>query len=172
MHDYLTSVKKRFELEKELAEKTFEQINDEGLFWQYNDESNSVATIVQHLAGNMLSRWTDFLTTDGEKSWRERDAEFENNIIIRQELIARWNEGWDCLLNSLNLVQVDDLNKEIFIRSESHTVIDAINRQLVHVAYHVGQIVFIGKMVAGSNWTALTTPKRKSGAFNAEKFTK
>ncbi|WP_183575188.1 DUF1572 family protein [Mucilaginibacter sp. X5P1] len=172
MHDYLTSVKKRFELEKILAEKTFEQINDEALFWQYNEESNSIAIIVQHLAGNMLSRWTDFLTTDGEKPWRERDAEFENNIITRQALIASWDRGWDCLFNSLNLVQVDDLDKEIFIRNESHTVIDAINRQLVHVAYHVGQIVFIGKMVSGSNWTALTIPKGKSAAFNAEKFNK
>ncbi len=120
----------------------------------------------------MLSRWTDFLTTDGEKPWRERDAEFENNIVTRQELITNWNKGWDCLFNSLNLVQVDDLDKEIFIRNESHIVIDAINRQLVHVAYHVGQIVFIGKMVSGSKWKSLTTPKRKSGAFNAENFNK
>jgi len=172
MHDYLTSVTKRFELEKVLAEKTFEQINDDGLFWQYNDESNSIAIIVQHLAGNMLSRWTDFLTTDGEKPWRARDAEFEKNIITRQELITSWNNGWDCLFNSLNLVQADDLDKEIFIRNESHIVIDAINRQLVHVAYHVGQIVFIGKMVSGSKWKSLTTPKRKSEAFNAENFNK
>ena len=172
MNTYLTSVKSRFEIEKELAEKTFAQINDEGLFWQYNAESNSIAIIVQHLAGNMLSRWTDFLTTDGEKPWRERDAEFENNIITRQELITKWNEGWDCLFKSLSQVQVDDLNKEIFIRNESHTAIDAINRQLVHVAYHIGQIVLIGKMVAGANWTALTIPKGKSAAFNAEKFTK
>jgi len=172
MSSYLTSVKKRFEVEKVLAEKTFEQINDDGLFWQYNDESNSIAIIVQHLSGNMLSRWTIFLTTDGEKPWRERDAEFEHHISTRQQLLASWNSGWDCLFNSLDLVQATDLDKEIFIRNESHTVIDAINRQLVHVAYHVGQIVFIGKMAAGSNWTALTIPKGKSKAFNAEKFNK
>ena len=138
-----------------LGDKTFAQLNDEALFWQYNAESNSIAIIVQHMAGNMLSRWTDFLTSDGEKPWRGRDGEFGINITTRRELLDKWNQGWDCMFNALNSIDDNDLQKTIYIRNEPHTVMDAINRQLAHYPYHVGQIVFIGKMIAGEKWDSL-----------------
>lgn len=169
-NDYLQSVIKQFEYYKSLGEKTFEQLNDEKLLWQYNEDSNSIALIVKHLWGNMLSRWTDFLTTDGEKKWRNRDAEFENDITSRDELIIKWKEGWKSLFNALNSLTSDDLNKTIYIRNQGHTVIEAINRQLAHYSYHVGQIVFIGKMASNEKWKSLSIPKGKSGMYNAEKF--
>ncbi len=172
METYLNSVIKRFEYYKTLAEKTFEHLNDEDLFWQYNEESNSIAVIVKHLSGNMLSRWTDFLTSDGEKPGRDRDTEFENDLTNRQELLDIWNVGWDCLFNALNSIKDDDWQKDIYIRGERHSVVDAINRQLAHYPYHVGQIVFIGKMIAGSKWESLSIPKGNSQMFNKEKFTK
>jgi Protein of unknown function (DUF1572) len=170
--DYLSSVKMQFEYYKMLGEKTFEQLNDEQLFWQYNQESNSVATIVKHLWGNMLSRWTDFLTTDGEKTWRNREAEFENDISTRKELLEKWNEGWNCFFDAINLLSENDLSKEIFIRNQGHSVMEAINRQLAHYPYHVGQIVFLGKMMLDENWVSLSIPKGKSAAYNANKFSK
>ena len=172
MKTYLDSVKKRFAYYKTLGEKTFEQLNDEQLFWQYNEDSNSIAIIVQHLAGNMLSSWTDFLTTDGEKQDRDRDVEFENHIKNRQELLTIWNKGWVCLFNALDSIKDDDWDAKIYIRNEPHTVVDAINRQLSHYPYHVGQIVFIGKMVAGRKWSSLSIPKGQSETFNSKKFGK
>ena len=171
-NNYLESAIKQFEYYKMLGEKTFEQLTDEQLFWQYNQESNSIATIVKHLWGNMLSRWTDFLTTDGEKEWRKRDAEFDNDIADKAELLSKWNEGWDCLFNALNPLTEDDLNKEIFIRNQGHSVIEDINRQLAHYPYHIGQIVFIGKMVCNDNWASLSIPKGNSKEYNADKFSK
>lgn len=168
---YLNSVIKQFEYYKLLGEKTFEQIPEEKLFWQYNEESNSIATIVKHLWGNMLSRWTDFLTSDGEKEWRNRDAEFENDITTKSELVNNWNEGWKCFLDTLNSLKEEDLEKIIYIRNQGHSVMEAINRQLAHYPYHIGQIVFIGKMCA-ENWNSLSIPRGNSKAFNAEKFTK
>ena len=170
METYLNSVKKRFEYYKLLGEQTFAQLEDEGLFWQYNEESNSIAMIVKHLSGNMLSRWTDFLTSDGEKPGRDRDAEFANDTKTRQQLLAIWGGGWDCLFNALNSIKEDDWEKDIYIRGERHSVVDAINRQLAHYPYHIGQIVFIGKMIAGSNWRSLSIPRGNSEAFNAENF--
>jgi hypothetical protein len=171
-NDYLDSAKKQFEYYKMLGDKTFSQLQDEQLFWQYHEESNSIAMIVKHLWGNMRSRWTDFLTTDGEKEWRNRDAEFENDISTRQELIVKWEEGWTCLFNALNSLTTDDLQKEIYIRNQGHSVTEAINRQLAHYPYHVGQIVFIGKMAREKNWTSLSIPKGNSNAYNADKFSK
>src|ERR1700761_8066576 len=130
MKEYLNSVIKRFEYYKTLAEKTFEQVPDDGLFWQYNEESNSIAMVVQHLGGNMLSRWTDFLNSDGEKADRNRDAEFEPVINDRPELLEKWNAGWKCTFDALNSISDDDWDKTIYIRGEAHTVVDAINRQL------------------------------------------
>src|ERR1044071_4703227 len=130
--NYLESVKKQFLYYKQLGDKAMDQLSDEKLFWQPTPESNSIAIIVQHLWGNMLSRWTDFLTTDGEKAWRQRDAEFENNIKTRSELLSKWNEGWSCLMNTLDLLTESDLQKKIYIRHEEHTVTEAINRQLAH----------------------------------------
>ena len=170
--DYLKSAIKQFEYYKMLGEKTFAQLTDEELFWQYNEESNSIATIVKHLWGNMLSRWTDFLTTDGEKEWRKRDAEFDNDIADRTELLAKWNEGWACLLNAIHPLTENDLTKEIFIRNQGHTIAEAINRQLAHYPYHVGQIVFIGKMLCNNKWASLSIPKGKSTEYNADKFSK
>lgn len=163
--DYLTLIKKQFEQYKNLGERTFSQLSDSQLFWQYNSESNSVAIIVKHLWGNMLSRWTDFLTTDGEKEWRQRDAEFENDIKSRAEMMEKWNEGWKCLLDAINPLSEMDLNRTIYIRNEEHTVLEAINRQLAHYSYHVGQVVFIGKMCTNEKWNSLSVPKRSSESF-------
>ena len=171
-NDYLNSVKKQFEYYKMLGDKTFAQLSDEQLFEQYNEESNSIATIVKHLWGNMLSRWTDFLTTDGEKEWRKRDAEFDNNIADRAELLAKWNEGWACFFKTLNSLTEADLTKEIFIRNQGHSVVEAINRQLAHYPYHIGQIVFIGKMLRNNKWISLSIPKGNSNEYNADKFSK
>ena len=169
-NDYLDSVKKQFEYYKMLGEKTFAQLSDEALFWQFNAESNSVATIVKHLWGNMLSRWTDFLTTDGEKEFRQRDAEFENDIKTRADMFALWDAGWACLFDAINPLTAEDLTKEIYIRNMGHTVVEAINRQLAHYPYHIGQIVFIGKMACDSHWTSLSIPKGDSKTYNADKF--
>lgn len=171
-NDYLDSVKKQFEYYKMLGEKTFAQLPDDKLFWQYNEKSNSIATIVKHLWGNMLSRWTDFLTTDGEKEWRDRDSEFYNDIATRQELLDNWESGWESLFKALNSLTQDDLQKEIYIRNQGHTITEAINRQLAHYPYHIGQIVFIGKMVCNNIWTSLSIPKDNSNTYNADKFSK
>lgn len=169
-NDYLSSAQKQFEYYKLLGEKTFSQLTDEQLFWQFNAESNSIATIVKHLWGNMMSRWTDFLTSDGEKEWRQRDAEFENDIADRKEMTDKWDEGWACLFEALNSLTENDLNKEIYIRNMGHTVVEAINRQLAHYPYHIGQIVCIGKMACDQNWASLSIPKGNSKEFNANKF--
>ncbi|WP_026462518.1 DUF1572 family protein [Adhaeribacter aquaticus] len=169
--NYLESVIRQFEYYKMLGEKTFAQVPAEKLFWQYNEESNSIAIIVNHLWGNMLSRWTHFLTTDGEKEWRDRDAEFESTITTKEELLQKWDEAWKVLLDTLNALSEDDLSKTVYIRNQGHTVLEAINRQLAHYPYHIGQIVFIGKMVA-EKWDSLSIPKGNSKQFNAEKFSK
>lgn len=167
---YLESAKKQFEYYKLLGEKTFAQLTDEQLFIQVNSESNSIATIVKHLWGNMRSRWTDFLTTDGEKEWRKRDEEFENDSSTREELLQKWQEGWSCLFNALNSITDADLAKVIYTRNQRHTILEAINRQLAHYPYHVGQIIFIGKMLSDKNWVSLSIPKGGSKEYNQEKF--
>lgn len=172
MENYLESVKKQFEYYKTLGEKTFSQLKDEDLFWQYNDSSNSIATIVKHLWGNMLSRWTDFLTSDGEKEFRNREAEFENDLDNREDLMAKWNEGWACLFKAMDTLGAGDLDKIIYIRNQGHTVTEAINRQLAHYPYHIGQIVFLGKMLTGSGWTSLSIPKGQSQLYNTDKFSR
>ncbi|MDR3669081.1 MAG: DUF1572 family protein [Ignavibacteriaceae bacterium] len=161
-NDYLNSAKKQFEDYKTLGDKTFAQLTDKEFFWQYNDDSNSIAIIVHHLWGNMLSRWTDFLTSDGEKEWRNRDSEFENNISNKAELMSKWNEGWKCLFDALNPLTNNDLSKTVSVRNQQLTVVEAINKQLTHYAYHIGQIVFIGKMLVGKDWKTLSVPKRNS----------
>lgn len=164
--DYLESVKKYFHQQKSLGDKTIEQLTEANLLWQYNENSNSIAVIVQHLWGNMLSRWTNFLTEDGEKEWRDRDSEFENVIATKQELIKKWDEGWACVLNTLDSLKGEDLSKIIYIRKEPHNVGDAINRQLAHYSNHVGQIVYLGKMMLNDNWKSLSIPKGNSKEFN------
>lgn len=169
-NDFLSSAIQQFEYYKMLGEKTFAQLDDENLFWQYNADSNSIASIVKHLSGNMRSRWTDFLTTDGEKEWRNRDAEFENDIQTKSALLAVWNAGWDCLFAALQSLTASDLQRIIFIRNEGHSVAEAIHRQLAHYSYHIGQIVFIGKMRCSNSWLSLSIPKGTSEAFNKDKF--
>jgi Protein of unknown function (DUF1572) len=169
---FLQAARSQFQYYKMLGEQTFSQLTDEQLFWQIDQDSNSIAMIVQHLNGNMLSRWTDFMTTDGEKEWRKRDAEFEVVITTREELMHSWNTGWDCLFSALDSLTTEDLEKEIFIRNQGHTVTEAINRQLAHYPYHVGQIVCIGKAACQGAWLSLSIPKGNSAAYNAEKFAK
>lgn len=167
---FLSSAKNQFEYYKLLGEKTFSQVSDAQLFWQMHTESNSIAIIVNHLWGNMLSRWTDFLNTDGEKTWRDRDAEFETEIPDRDMLITKWNAGWTCLFDALNALEPEDFEKKIMIRNEEHSIVEAINRQLAHYAYHIGQIVFIGKLLNETSWHSLSIPKGNSKVYNAEKF--
>ena len=170
--DYLESVKKQFAYYKLLGDSTFSQLSTEELLWKYNEESNSISTIVNHLWGNMLSRWTDFITEDGEKVWRNRDAEFEETIKTRTELLDKWEAGWKCLFVALESINDANFHSTIYIRNQGHTVIEAVNRQLAHYAYHVGQIVYVGRMMKGQNWKSLSIPKGKSVLFNAEKFRK
>ncbi|GHC66711.1 DUF1572 family protein [Ulvibacter litoralis] len=170
--EYLNSIKKQFEYYKSVGEKTFAQLDEKDFFWQFNEESNSIAIIVNHLSGNMKSRWTDFLTSDGEKEWRNRDLEFESVIKTKEQLISKWNDGWKCLFDALNSVNKENFDTEIFIRNQSHSILEAINRQFAHYSYHIGQIAFIGRMIKGTEWKSLTIPKGNSSDFNKEKFSK
>lgn len=157
---FLESAKKRLIAYKELGEKTFAQLTDEQLNWHSDAHSSSIAVIVRHMSGNMLSRWTHFLTEDGEKPWRERDAEFEEPQWSKAELIAAWEKGWQCLLHALNALTTDELSKTVSIRHEPLSVTDAILRQLAHYAYHIGQIVYIGKLLLGNQWKSLSIPPK------------
>ena len=168
--NYLESVLKQFKYYRMLGEKTFAQLPDEALFWQPNKASNSIAVIVKHLWGNMLSRWTNFLTEDGEKEWRNRDGEFEADIVDRHDLIQKWEEGWNCLFSALDEINSDNFSTVIYIRNMGHTIPEAINRQMSHYAYHVGQIVYIGRQVTDQNWVSLSVPKGQSQAYNQNKF--
>ncbi len=161
LQSYLSSLKKEFTDYKGLAEKTFDQLNDEQLNYVYNPESNSIATILKHMHGNMLSRWTDFLTTDGEKEWRQRDAEFEDKKLSREELMKLWNDGWYCVFEALDKVNEYNISTTISIRNQSLTIPGAFNRQLAHYSTHVGQIMYIGKMLKGADWKSLSIPKKK-----------
>lgn len=169
---FLESSIKQFLYYKTLGEKAMEQLEPEQLFISLNEDTNSVGTIVKHLSGNMVSRWTDFLTTDGEKKWRKRDAEFENDIQNKVQLLEVWNKGWDCLFNTLNSLKPEQLSNIIYIRNEGHSVTEAINRQLAHYPYHVGQIVFYAKLLKQSDWDSLSIPKNKSVDYNSDKFSK
>ncbi|MDI1255912.1 MAG: DUF1572 domain-containing protein [Flavobacterium sp.] len=169
---YLESAKKQFLYYKMLAEKSFAQLEPEQLFVSLNENTNSIAVIVKHLSGNMLSRWTDFLTTDGEKEWRHRDTEFEGTYTSKEELIAAWEQGWQCFFDAINSLQPEQLSDIIYIRNEGHTVLEAINRQLAHYPYHVGQIVFYAKLLNTGEWDSLSIPKNKSGNYNDGKFSR
>lgn len=169
-NSYLKSVKQQFEYYKSLGDKTFLQLSDTNIHWKYNDESSSIAIIVKHIVGNMLSRWTDFLTSDGEKEWRHRDTEFENPPKTKTGLLETWEKGWKCLFDAINLLEEKDLERIVYIRNQGHTVTEAINRQLCHYSYHVGQLVFAAKMIKNENWETLSIPKNKSGNYNTAKF--
>ena len=163
---FLESVIKHFKEYKAMGEKTFDQLNDQEMHFQPSEESNSIAVIIQHLHGNMLSRWTNFFTEDGEKEWRKRDDEFELHKFSKQQLIDKWNEGWNVFLDTLESLTTDDLSKTITIRSQPLNVVDAINRQMAHYSYHVGQIVYLGRWIRQSEWKSLSIPKNKSNEFN------
>ncbi len=163
---YLQATIKRFGYYKELADNTFSQLHDNDFFFQPNEASNSIAVIIQHMSGNMLSRWTNFLTEDGEKEWRNRDTEFEAQSYNRQQLMEVWEKGWKCMFDALAHLKEEDLLKTIYIRTEGLSVIDAINRQLAHYPYHVGQIVYLGRMIKNNDWQSLSIPKGKSDAYN------
>lgn len=163
---------KRFAYYKDLGDKTFAQLSEENIFWQYNEESNSVAVIVNHIAGNMLSRWTNFLTEDGEKSWRNRDKEFKNNFKTKEEVLAYWEKGWQCLFDALEQITEEKWWFEIEIRGEKHSVFDAVLRQLAHYPYHIGQIIYIAKMLKDKDWVTLSIARNKSEEFNIEMFQK
>lgn len=163
---FLESAVKKFKFQKALGEKTFAQLEDKDVLFKPSGESNSIAVIVQHMYGNMLSRWTNFLTEDGEKSWRNRDAEFEDMLQTKQGVQNAWNTGWACVLNTMESLQSEDLIKTITIRSEPLIVVDAIIRQIDHYGYHVGQIVYIGKIIKDADWQTLSIAKKKSEEFN------
>ncbi|MEQ8363149.1 MAG: DUF1572 family protein [Cyclobacteriaceae bacterium] len=170
--NFLQSTIKLFNYYKSLGDKTFEQLTNEELQWRPNEASNSIALIVHHLSGNMLSRWTDFLTTDGEKPWRDREAEFEVSYPDKQSMMEAWDKGWSCLLSTLEALKPEDLEKIIYIRNEGQTVVEAIHRQLSHYASHVGQIMFVGKQIKGKDWMSLSIAKGGTKEFNKDKFSK
>ena len=168
--DYLASARQQFVLYKALGEKALAQVPDEALGWQPNPACNSLASIVKHLVGNMRSRWTDFLTSDGEKPWRARETEFDNDLTTRAEVLAAWEAGWQCLFAALDGLTAADLGRTVYIRHEPHSVVEAINRQLAHYPSHVGQLVLMGKLVQGEAWQSLSIPRGQSAAFNAAKL--
>ena len=163
---YLADSLEVFRYYKKLAERAMAQVTDEQLVTALDSEMNSIAVTVKHMAGNMRSRWTDFLTTDGEKPGRNRDREFSEAPASRQALLDQWNQGWGCVFTALEPLTDADLMRTITIRSEPHSVMQAINRQMAHYAYHCGQIVFLAKQLRGSDWKCLSIPRGQSAAFN------
>jgi len=171
-HQFTTSYLKDsmdlFRYYKKLGDRAMAQCSDEGLFSILDTESNSIAIIAKHMAGNMRSRWRDFLTTDGEKPDRNRDTEFEEPPATRADLMELWERGWKHLFDALEPLTDADIARTVTIRTEPHSVMQAINRQVAHYSYHVGQIVYLARHFAGNKWQTLTIPKRKSGEFNTQ----
>jgi len=163
---FLESALFRFESLKQYGDKVLAQVEDANLHWLPDSGSNSIAVIIQHLHGNMMSRWTEFMTSDGEKSWRERDGEFEaDEALSREDLMVRWEAGWACLFEALEALDPSDLTKDIAIRGQPLSVIDAIHRQLSHYGFHVGQIAYIAKLRAAESWQPLSIPKGQSRRY-------
>lgn len=161
--DYLDDSRKAMRAYKKLAEKALDQLKDDEYFITLDDESNSVAVVMKHMAGNMFSRWTDFLNTDGEKPNRNRDYEFViSPDTTKDDVHDYWERGWQCVFDALDPLQIEDLEKRVYIRGEEHTVVMAINRQLMHYAYHIGQIVFLAKHFRASGWSSLSIPRNRS----------
>jgi hypothetical protein len=170
---FLQAAIMQFKYYKSLGDKTINQLSDDDLFVKpLNDNTNSIAIIIQHLAGNMQSRFTNFLTEDGEKPWRKREEEFDTTIMNKSELLSIWESGWNTLFITLESLTESELEKIVYIRNQGHTVTEAIARQLCHYGYHVGQIVFIGTMFKGNNWQSLSIPKGNSTAYNEAHFAK
>jgi len=169
-NDFLTSSIKLFKYYKKLGEGAIAQLNDQDILSRPNEASNSIALIVHHLSGNMLSRWTDFLTSDGEKPWRDREAEFDQQYPDKKAMMEAWEKGWSVLLDTLESLKPEDLGKIIYIRNEGQSVMEAIQRQLAHYPHHVGQILYQAKAIKGDAFTSLSIPKGKSDSFNKDKF--
>lgn len=169
---YITSAKFEFERYKTYGDKTFQQLTLEELLWRPSETDNSIAVIIQHLSGNMLSRWTNFLHEDGEKSWRNRDDEFKSPSNSKKGMLELWEKGWNCLFYALDSINDSNFSALIKIRDQNHTIPEAINRQLAHYASHVGQIVFLGKMIKKGDWISPTIPKGQSKSFNQKMFGK
>ncbi|PAQ15747.1 hypothetical protein CD798_05275 [Bacillaceae bacterium SAOS 7] len=163
--EYLRVVQERFKSVKDLGDKTISQLTEDDIHWAFNTESNSVAVIVKHLSGNMVSRWSNFLSSDGEKPDRNREQEFKDDISSKQELITVWEKGWTILFETISDLGEEDLLKNIFIRGQSHTVLEAIERQMAHYSYHIGQVVYIGKQLKDESWESLSIPKGKSEEY-------
>ncbi|WP_136467925.1 DUF1572 family protein [Flagellimonas onchidii] len=168
--NYLKSAIFEFQRYKNMGDKTFAQLSDEDILWKYKETDNSISIIVKHMVGNMLSRWTNFLTEDGEKSWRNREMEFEGDYSSKTEMLQAWEKGWKCLFDALKSIDSSNFDTKIRIRSEHHTIAEAVNRQLAHYASHVGQIAFVGRMIKGADWVSLSIPKGGSEAFNKRMF--
>ncbi len=169
---YLQNITREFRRYKALGDKTFSQVNEEQIQWRIHEESNSIAIIVKHMVGNMLSRWTQFLTEDGEKPWRHRDREFEDPYRSKSEMLEAWESGWKCVFDALGQIDQQNFNTEVTIRGEKHSIIEALNRQLGHYAYHVGQIVMTARGILGTDWQSLSIPKGGSEEFNKSMFGK
>ncbi len=166
----LKGIIKQFKYYKSLGDKTFKQLSDEDIHYKPNDFANNVSIVVKHIVGNMLSRWTNFLTEDGEKEWRHRDSEFEDTYSSKKEMIATWEKGWKCLFDAIIPLKPEELERIIYIRNQGQSVADAINRQLAHYPYHIGQIVYIGTLIKGNSWQSLSISKNESNTFNNKKF--
>lgn len=168
--NYLKSIKRQFLYYKKLGDDTFIQLTNDDINWKFNDDSNSISIIVKHIVGNQLSRWTNFKTEDGEKEWRHRDTEFEGDYVSKEAMIIAWEKGWKCLFDAINSINEKELLELAYIRNEGHTYIEAINRQLSHYPYHIGQIVYVAKMIKSNDWNTLSIAKNKSVLFNDSKF--
>jgi len=168
VQNYFEDALSTFEKAKKLADKAIAQLKDEEFFITLDEESNSVAVIMKHIAGNMFSRWTDFLTSDGEKPNRNRDMEFViEQWTTKDDVIDYWERGWKCVFEALQPLRPEDFEKTITIRGEKHTIVEAINRQMAHYSYHIGQIVFLAKHFRSSEWQSLSIPRNRSAEFNA-----
>ncbi len=168
--EFVSSAIDAFQANKRLADRAVSQLDDEALHAALDEHTNSIAVIMKHIAGNLASRWTDFLTTDGEKPWRNRDQEFVDNFQSREKLLEYWERGWQCLFDALHSVTDADLEKTIPIRGEAHSVPLAIQRSLGHTCYHIGQIVQVARIHAGDQWRTLTIPRGGSAQFNQENW--
>jgi len=168
--NYLDNIRKLFRYYKSLGDQSLARLDDSNIHDSLGEGSNNAAIIAKHIAGNMLSRWTDFLDSDGEKEWRNRETEFADDFPSKAALMDYWEKAWKCLFKAIDPLEAADMNKIAYIRNEGHSIVEAINRQLAHYAYHIGQLVFVSKAINGDQWESLSIPKGQSKDFNQTKF--